>query len=207
MLVSTKVVLIVESPSSTWISTHSAGLPQDLTKQRATTPAGRVARRPSRPEPPTPVPRRAAKGRAGGRGNPTSRRIATVRLRRERRPARRRVRLAEPPQTDWKNSAVFGAGVAGAGLGSGVHAGDHGPAAGYFARRRLQADSDSADPRRPSALPAGTVETQSAKLPGTRRAMDAGTRPAGPAAGSSELPVILGGGYPASHVISYYQTT
>ena len=45
--------------------------------------------------------RRAAKGRAGVRGNPTGRCIATRRVRRERRPAWRRVRPNE------RGNAVF----------------------------------------------------------------------------------------------------
>ena len=63
-------------------------------------PSGGVAAAPYRSEPNAGC-RRAAKGRDGGRGNPTGRRIATGRLRRERRPAWRRVRPAE------RGSAVF----------------------------------------------------------------------------------------------------
>ncbi len=50
-------------------------------------PSGGVAAAPYRSAPKAGF-RRVAKGRDGGRGNPTGRRIATGRLRRERRPAR-----------------------------------------------------------------------------------------------------------------------
>ena len=49
------------------MSTRSAGLPQDPTKQRATTLAGRGARRISRSQPQTPVPRRGGGGRSAAR--------------------------------------------------------------------------------------------------------------------------------------------
>jgi len=63
-------------------------------------PSGGVAAAPLRSEPNTGF-RRAAKGRGGGRGNPTGRRVATEQSRRERRPAGRRVRPNE------RGSAVF----------------------------------------------------------------------------------------------------
>lgn len=63
-------------------------------------PCGGVAAAPSRSEPNTGS-RRAAKGRAGVRGTTTGYRIATRRVRRERRPAWRRVR------PNARGSAVF----------------------------------------------------------------------------------------------------